>query len=151
MNICLFVGINDNVDRVAIKECLTAIGQMVGKNQIKVGCKNHSAVVPLLLSASNYHASFIFDDNHVKKMKYDAGIFIGGDETMKDDFVNFYKEHPEAKLLPVPTTGGYAKELFKKYLVPLTIPRDLEYGSQYYTMFTKILRVGGLTVVNKLD
>lgn len=139
MNVCLFVGINDTVDRIAIRDCIISIGKMVGKNQIKVGCKNHSAIVPLLLISSNYHTNFIFDDNPIRKMNYDAAIFIGGDDTMENDFIDFSKEHQKAKLYPMPTTGGYAKTLFKKYLVALSIPREIEYGSDYLSIFTKLL------------
>ena len=140
MNVCLFVNLqNDNIDKAAIKDCVIALGQLVSKNQIKIGCINHSAIVSLLLSSSGYHANLIFDDKPSTKMKYNYGIFLGGDDSLQKDFNEFSKDHPEAKIYPIPTTGGCAKILFKKYLTALSIPRELEYNTQYFTLLQKLL------------
>lgn len=68
---------------------------------------------------------------------YDAAIFIGGMNGVFEEYDEFKKTHPHAKIIPVPTTGGAAKILYEKY--PEEFDPYLKNNYAYFMLFKKIL------------
>lgn len=53
-------------------------------------------------------------DEMLSCMKFDAAVFIGGMDGVEIEFDLFRRYHPDAKVLPVPSTGGAAKKLAER-------------------------------------
>jgi formaldehyde-activating enzyme len=75
----------------------------------------------------------MFTDN-----RFEAGVFIGGMRGIIDEFDMFRKLQPEAKLLPIASTGGAVLELLNS---GLTFSRDLIEDFDYVVLFHRHLSI----------
>lgn len=69
---------------------------------------------------------------------YEAAVFIGGMEGIREEFEIFKRYAPRGKLLPVYTPGGVARELFEQ--TP-NIPHDFKFAIDYSAWFYNLLRI----------
>lgn len=69
---------------------------------------------------------------------YQAAIFIGGMEGIRDEYNLFSSLNPEAMLLPIPSPGGYARTLFKR---TRDLPPELEDAVDYTYWLYKLLDI----------
>jgi hypothetical protein len=67
---------------------------------------------------------------------FDAGVFIGGMEGVLDEAKMFAERYPRAKMLPVPTTGAAAAEVYNSG----DYSPDLRTELTYSTLFRRHLR-----------
>lgn len=68
-----------------------------------------------------------------------AGVFIGGMEGVLDEFEMFRQGHPEARLLPVASTGAAAREIYDEN--PGRYPQDLLREYAYVALFRRLLEI----------
>lgn len=73
----------------------------------------------------------MIDDN-----EYEAAVFIGGMKGIFDEYDLFIAKHPEAKVLPVASTGAAARALFEKFREQLDerLLTELSYTSLFKEM-----------------
>lgn len=73
----------------------------------------------------------MIDDN-----EYEAAVFIGGMKGIFDEYDLFTAKHPEAKVLPVASTGAAARALFEKFREQLDkrLLTELSYTSLFKEM-----------------
>lgn len=67
-----------------------------------------------------------------------AGIFIGGMEGVEDEFALFKKNHPNALLLPIASTGAAALSIYQNS--PENYSEELKSDYAYMSLFTKLLK-----------
>lgn len=67
-----------------------------------------------------------------------AGIFIGGMEGVENEFALFKKNHSNALLLPVASTGAAALSIYEHS--PQLYAEDLKSDYAYMSLFTKLLK-----------
>lgn len=67
---------------------------------------------------------------------FDAGVFIGGMEGVLEEFADFQRLHPHARVFPVATTGAAARMLWERS--PDSVPR-LNWEYTYPTLFRELL------------
>lgn len=75
-------------------------------------------------------------DQMLASRSFDAGVFIGGMEGVLDEAKMFAEQHPRAKMLPVPTTGAAAAEIYNLG----DYAPDLRTELTYSTLFRRHLR-----------
>lgn len=75
-------------------------------------------------------------DQMLASRAFDAGVFIGGMEGVLDEARMFAQRYPNAKMLPVPTTGAAAAEVFNSG----NYAPDLRTELTYSTLFRRHLR-----------
>lgn len=65
--------------------------------------------------------------------EYAAAVFIGGMNGVEDEYEMFVKSHPDAKILPVASTGAAAQMLFERYKNQFDkrLKTDMAYGSLF--------------------
>ena len=68
-----------------------------------------------------------------------AGIFIGGMEGVEDEYAMFRQQHPNAKVLPVASTGAAAKIVYDG-MDPKPDSRLLD-DYAYMALFTELLGI----------
>jgi len=68
-----------------------------------------------------------------------AGIFIGGMKGVEDEYNMFIKEHPDAILLPVSSTGAAAKIIYDDLLPKNFKNEELVKNYGYMSLFQKLL------------
>lgn len=73
----------------------------------------------------------------ISSAAFDAGVFIGGMEGVEDEFALFRELQPQARLLPIASTGGAALELLKRN--PDAFPRELVDDFAYVDLFRRLL------------
>lgn len=73
--------------------------------------------------------------------KYDAAVFIGGQNGLEEEFHLFRASNPTAQVLPIASTGGYTATLFGRNVGPANqATRDaLANQIRYRALFRKIL------------
>lgn len=78
----------------------------------------------------------VMREQMLSSRKFDAAVFLGGMEGVIDEAEMFAKLHPNAQMLPVPSTGAAAAEVFRagKY------SDDLRTELTYSTLFRRHLR-----------
>lgn len=74
----------------------------------------------------------------ISEHNYQAAIFIGGMEGIRDEYNLFSSLNPEALLLPIPSPGGYARTLFER---TRGLPPELEDAVDYTYWLYKLLDV----------
>jgi hypothetical protein len=68
-----------------------------------------------------------------KDQTFEAGVFIGGMEGIIEEFDLFTKLQPDAKLLPIASTGGAAIDLVDRLKSPSPdLRNDLDYVSLFH-------------------
>lgn len=73
----------------------------------------------------------------INACNYDAAFFIGGMDGIFEEYDEFKKKHPRAKIIPVPTTGGAAKILFEEH--PDEFDPSLKNNYAYFALFKRML------------
>ena len=68
-----------------------------------------------------------------------AGVFIGGMEGVEDELEMFQRLCPQARVLPVASTGGAALEIYRR--APGRYPRALLEEYAYATVFRRLLEL----------
>jgi hypothetical protein len=73
--------------------------------------------------------------------RFEAGVFIGGMEGVEDEWAAFAARHPQARLLPVATTGAAARILFERHRerIPAETARLLATEYAYMSLFRRTL------------
>lgn len=105
-----------------VLEMLSKKGGDVNKHamlyQTDYYARNHSDINSLLRSIryipkqqDERESLFEMRVHMVMSHEYEAGIFIGGAQDVKDEFELFSNCHPEAKVIALSSTGGAAKSL----------------------------------------
>lgn len=57
---------------------------------------------------------FLMRKTMFESCQFDAGIFIGGMEGVEEEYELFKKQHPEALIIPLASTGAAAKLIYDK-------------------------------------
>jgi len=70
-----------------------------------------------------------------------AGVFIGGMEGVEAEFDLFRRRHPQAKLLPIASTGGAALHTFRDHQQALDLPTELLSQYAYPSLFRRLLNL----------
>jgi hypothetical protein len=78
-------------------------------------------------------------DCMLQSAKFDAAIFLGGMEGVEVEFELFRKFHPNAKVLPVASTGAAAKILYDRLRDELGLPEGLLKDYAYPSLFRRLL------------
>jgi SLOG cluster3 family len=76
-------------------------------------------------------------DEMIIKNKFQAGIFIGGMKGVEEEFDLFRKSHPQAKLLPVASTGAAARIIYDTMIDRIDSRLLTDYA--YMNLFTNLL------------
>ena len=63
--------------------------------------------------------------------KFDAAVFIGGMEGVRDEAAMFRRLHPKAKMLPVPATGAAARLEFLEGNYPQFLENEISFSSLF--------------------
>lgn len=63
--------------------------------------------------------------------KFDAAVFIGGMEGVRDEAAMFMRLHPNAKMLPVPSTGAAARLEFLEGDYPKFLENEISFSSLF--------------------
>ncbi|MEN7538700.1 hypothetical protein [Aurantiacibacter flavus] len=71
-------------------------------------------------------------DRMLAETKFEAAVFIGGMKGIVDEFVLFREHAPEAKVLPVASTGGAARELAQSQYFDPALATNLDYVELFY-------------------
>lgn len=71
--------------------------------------------------------------------EFDAGIFIGGMEGVEVEFELFRSGHPNAKVLPVASTGAAAAIIYQRERERLSLSDELETEYAYPSLFRRLL------------
>jgi hypothetical protein len=83
----------------------------------------------------------IMRDEMLHSKEFSAGIFIGGMQGILDEFEIFNRAWPHADVIPVASTGGAARVLWKKGVGPKDerIRESLKSSKRYRALFRKLL------------
>lgn len=63
--------------------------------------------------------------------KFDAAVFIGGMEGVRDEAAMFRMIHPEAMMLPIPATGAAARLEFLEGNYPQFLENEISFSSLF--------------------
>ena len=74
----------------------------------------------------------------ITSYKFDAGVFIGGMEGVKEEFLLFTKTHPDAQRWIIGSTGAAAEELYEQSGKPR--PDYFMHELTYATLFRNLMR-----------
>jgi hypothetical protein len=77
----------------------------------------------------------------LQSYRYDAAVFIGGMEGLDEELTLFRELNADALILPVPSPGGVAKEIYEQLLRTGGIPERLSDAIDFSTWFYKLLQV----------
>ena len=69
--------------------------------------------------------------------KFDAAVFIGGMEGIRDEYEIFKAKHPEALIIPLASTGAAAKILYESLSAPFG--KKLKNDYAYMALFRELL------------
>lgn len=72
---------------------------------------------------------------------YVAGVFIGGMKGVVDEYDMFIDIHPNAKPLPIASTGAAAKIIYERDKEKLSFNCRLEYDLAYFSLFKDLLDI----------
>lgn len=86
-----------------------------------------------------YSSLALMRERMFSENKFVAGIFIGGMEGIEAEFKLFTKYHPNALLLPIPSTGAASQIVYNNYLSPEQKNKRLESDYAYMSLFQDLL------------
>lgn len=78
----------------------------------------------------------------LQSYQFDAAVFIGGMEGIADEYALFRRYNPDALVLPVPSPGGVARDLFKQLQTTIaSLDPELGAAIDYSAWFYRLLKV----------
>lgn len=108
-----------SLDRTNMRWIITNLADVVCSGHLDLQLfylENHPAVVPLLQGISDDHTLRMIKPKRlftteVPNTQYNAGVFLGGDASLLDDYEQFQQAFPQAKILSFHQSGGSCVEI----------------------------------------